>query len=108
MYEQPVSNESKLFENGFKPVTWDKFDFFLFFDLFSLEAGQDIFHNIDRTHPYEGASVSGPAGDFWLQGRFNKVRTAKVPEPAAIGLLALGLVLFGFLRHRHRTGSAWF
>ncbi|WP_165495663.1 PEP-CTERM sorting domain-containing protein [Marinobacter halodurans] len=94
MYDQPVSDVGQLYENGFEPFTVGDASCFLYLDLFFLDAGEDIFHNLDKTAPFEGASVevvSTHTGYFFIAG-LNKVSTVDVPEPASTALFGLGLL----------------
>ncbi|MFB2765404.1 PEP-CTERM sorting domain-containing protein [Marinobacter shengliensis] len=94
MYDQPISDTDALYENGFEPFVVDNFEFFLFLDLFYLEAGKDIFDNLHLTAPFEGAHVGNrDSGDYyWLTGRLKKIAPAKVPEPSSHLLLLAGLL----------------
>ncbi|ROU00767.1 PEP-CTERM sorting domain-containing protein [Marinobacter sp. R17] len=102
MYDQPVSNVGQLYENGFEPFTVGDVSCFLYLDLFFLEAGEDIFHNLDKTAPFEGASVevvSTHTGYFFIAG-LTKISTVDVPEPASMALFGLGLA--GMLAGRRK------
>ncbi|WP_143151164.1 PEP-CTERM sorting domain-containing protein [Marinobacter nauticus] len=100
MYDQPISDTDALYENGFEPFVVDNFEFFLFLDLFYLEAGMDIFDNLHLTAPFEGAHVGNrDSGDYyWLTGRLKKMALAKVPEPSSVLLLLAGLLGIGWYR----------
>lgn len=104
MYDQPVSDEDQLYENGFEPFTVGDLSCFLFLDLFGLEAGEDIFDNLHKTFPNEGATISNllSGEEFYLTGRLTKVQAVAVPEPSTLALLALGLL--GFATRQRFTG----
>ncbi|MFL1464944.1 hypothetical protein [Marinobacter sp. HN1S83] len=103
LHDQPVSDEGGLFENGFEPFVSGDFEFFLFLDLFFLEAGQDIFHNLDKTAPFEGAGVTvlSTGETYYLTGGLTKLQTIDIPEPSTLALLGpvlISLVLSGLLK----------
>ncbi|MBS3804763.1 MAG: PEP-CTERM sorting domain-containing protein, partial [Oleiphilaceae bacterium] len=94
MYDEVVATESQLYENGFESFTANNVTFDLWLDLFWLDAGENIFHHLDKAAPYEGALLAVDGNPYWLGGSLNKVRTVEVPEPSALALLSLGLLGF--------------
>ncbi|WP_111494080.1 hypothetical protein [Marinobacter bohaiensis] len=94
MYEQPVSSVGQLYENGFHRFESGRAACFLYLDLFFLDAGEDIFHNLDRTAPFEGANVENldTGTTYWFIAGLTKVRTVDVPEPSPLLLSLLGVV----------------
>lgn len=100
MYDQPVSETGALYENGFEPFVVGSFEFFLFLDLFYLEAGADIFDHLDLTAPFEGAYVANlDSGKYYsLTGRLEKAPPAKVPEPSSLLLMLAGVLGVGWNR----------
>ncbi|WP_323750907.1 PEP-CTERM sorting domain-containing protein [Marinobacter sp.] len=94
MYAQPVSNVGRLYENGFEPFDVGDYECFLFLDLFWLEAGENIFHNLHKTAPFEGAHVANLTTEtgYSFTGRLTKLTTTQVPEPTPLALFGLGLL----------------
>lgn len=94
MYDEPVATESRIYENGFLPITTGRFGLFLFSDIFYLEAGDNLFHNLHKTAPFEGAYVADhtTGASYFLMSTLKKVRTVDVPEPSTLALLGLGLL----------------
>lgn len=95
IHDQPVSATGGLYQNGFSSIFSGDITFNLYLDIFYLEAGEDLFHNLHKTHPYEGAFISSTSfGEtLWLSGTLTKLDTIEVPEPASALLFALGLLL---------------
>ncbi|MEP3563700.1 MAG: PEP-CTERM sorting domain-containing protein [Marinobacter sp.] len=94
MYPQPVNSIGGLYENGFEPFHVDDYECSLFLDYFWLEGGENIFHNLHKTAPFEGAYVANrtTGTGYFFSGRVTKTATIKVPEPTPLALLGLGLL----------------
>jgi hypothetical protein len=106
MYPQPAEDVGGLYVNGFKSFTHEDIELSLYFDYFYLEAGEDIFHNLHKTHPYEGAFIRNVTNNetLWFSGMFTKVSPAVLHESSTLMLLCLGLMALIIARSR---GLLW-
>lgn len=102
MYPQPVEDVGGLYVNGFKSFVHEDIELSLYFDYFYLEAGEDIFHNLHKTHPYEGAFIRNVTNNetLWFSGMLTKVSPAVLRESSALMLLCLGLMALAVARSR--------
>ncbi|BFM13784.1 hypothetical protein R50072_39370 [Simiduia litorea] len=100
MYDQPVSDSDSLYQNGFHSFSTAGITFSLYLDYFYLAAGEDLFHNLHKTHPYEGASITNTliGETLWLAGTLSKIDTIEVHETTSATLLFIGLLLLAIRR----------
>ena len=108
-YDQPVSDTAGRFHNGFKSVYAGDFIFNLYLDEFELDAGEDLFHNLHKTNPWEAAFIADEKLDklFYLAGGLTKIGVVEVAAPATGVLMTLGLALIHGARRSRRKIRLW-
>ena len=99
---QPVEDEGKLYQNGFETFVAGDIEFNLYLDVFYLNAGEDIFHNLHKTAPYEGAQIRDMSDNntMWLTGGLTKLYTTEVNDPNLWILFSLGLAGLVYTRRQ--------